>query len=216
MRTTVADLTAPARIRRAAIVLFGREGFGVGLRAIADEAGVSLGLIRHHFGSKEELLSACDAHVIAEIRRLQDEQLDTEDMAATAIDNLAAADEYQPLLMYVLQALRSGGELARSFIEHAIDTTVDYLDRAEKQGEIKPSMDQYARARWLVMQKLGTMLLEFSLADDGSDPMVVWRRWIETNTLPALEVFTEGFFTDRRMLDAYLDYVKDPPSSVVE
>jgi AcrR family transcriptional regulator len=39
MRTVPGDLATPARIRHAAIALFGREGFGVGLRAIADEAG---------------------------------------------------------------------------------------------------------------------------------------------------------------------------------
>lgn len=34
-----ADLTAHARIREAAIEQFGRHGFGVGLRAIAEAAG---------------------------------------------------------------------------------------------------------------------------------------------------------------------------------
>ena len=30
-------------------------------------------------------------------------------------------------------------------------------------------------------------------------------------TLPALELFTEGLFVDRTMLDEYLMYVPDPP-----
>lgn len=210
VRTAPEDLTAPARIRNAAIERFGRDGFGVGLRAIAEDAGVSLGLIRHHFGSKEELREACDEYVISEIRRMQDEAMEDEGLVANAIDNLAYADSYQPLLMYVLNALRAGGHLARSLIEQAVDHTVVYLDRAERLGEVRPSMDQRTRARYLVMQKLGTMLLEFSLAEDA-DPMVTWQRWIEEYTLPALELLTEGFFTDRRMLDAYMEYKKDPP-----
>ncbi|HJE59178.1 MAG TPA: TetR/AcrR family transcriptional regulator, partial [Nocardiopsis listeri] len=49
------DLTARARIRDAALTRFGQEGFGVSVRAIAEEAGVSPGLVIHHFGSKEKL-----------------------------------------------------------------------------------------------------------------------------------------------------------------
>ena len=44
------DLTAAARIRNAALRRFARDGFGVGLRAIAADAGVTAGLITHHFG----------------------------------------------------------------------------------------------------------------------------------------------------------------------
>ena len=30
--------------------------------------------------------------------------------------------------------------------------------------------------------------------------------------LSIMEIFTEGLFADRRMLDAYLSYVSDPPA----
>ena len=62
------DLTAAARIRDAAIEQFGEHGFGVGLRAIAEAAGVSAALVIHHFGSKEGLRKACDDYVAEEIR----------------------------------------------------------------------------------------------------------------------------------------------------
>ena len=58
------DLTAAARIRQAAIIRFAQDGFGVGLRTIAADAGVTAGLITHHFGSKEGLRQACDAEVL--------------------------------------------------------------------------------------------------------------------------------------------------------
>ncbi|NUR49810.1 MAG: helix-turn-helix transcriptional regulator, partial [Hamadaea sp.] len=55
------DLTARARIRDAAIRLFADRGIaGASVRDIAQEAGVSSGLLRHHFGSKEALRDACD------------------------------------------------------------------------------------------------------------------------------------------------------------
>ena len=59
------DLTTRARIRDAAVDLFARDGFAhVTVRRIATEAGVSPALVIHHFGSKEGLRAACDAHVL--------------------------------------------------------------------------------------------------------------------------------------------------------
>lgn len=65
------DLTARARIRDAAIQLFAERGVdGATVRDIAQAAGVSSGLLRHHFGSKEGLRDACDEYVMARITEL--------------------------------------------------------------------------------------------------------------------------------------------------
>lgn len=61
MGTTHEDLTGRARLRDAAIESFAAAGFDESLRAIAIRAGVSAGLVRHHFGSKEKLRAECDA-----------------------------------------------------------------------------------------------------------------------------------------------------------
>lgn len=54
------------RLLEAAVRLFGRDGFdGTSLRALADEAEVSWGLIRFYFGSKEGLRDAAEALVIS-------------------------------------------------------------------------------------------------------------------------------------------------------
>ncbi len=50
------DLTTRAKIRDAAIVRFGKFGFGrTTIRAIAEAARVSPALVIHHFGSKDGL-----------------------------------------------------------------------------------------------------------------------------------------------------------------
>lgn len=55
------DLTAKARIRNAALELYARHGAGaVSLRTIAAEAGVTLGLVQHHFKTKAGLGEAVD------------------------------------------------------------------------------------------------------------------------------------------------------------
>src|SRR5882762_2638903 len=76
------DLTARARIRDVALRHFAERGVdGTTIRGIAADAGVSAGLVQHHFGSKEELRAACDAYVMNTIRReataaLDDQRLD--------------------------------------------------------------------------------------------------------------------------------------------
>jgi TetR/AcrR family transcriptional regulator, regulator of cefoperazone and chloramphenicol sensitivity len=66
-----ADLTARARIRDAAIALFADRGVdGATIRDIAQAAGVSSGLLRHHFGSKEGLRDACDEFAMAQLTGL--------------------------------------------------------------------------------------------------------------------------------------------------
>ncbi|SNY62074.1 TetR/AcrR family transcriptional regulator [Paractinoplanes atraurantiacus] len=65
------DLTARARIRDAAIELFAERGVEAAtIRDIAQAAGVSSGLLRHHFGSKEGLRDACDEYALSELLRV--------------------------------------------------------------------------------------------------------------------------------------------------
>jgi TetR/AcrR family transcriptional regulator, regulator of cefoperazone and chloramphenicol sensitivity len=60
------DLTAKAAIRDEALRLFAQHGpDAVSLRQVAAAAGVSPGLVAHHYGSKESLRAAVDAHVAA-------------------------------------------------------------------------------------------------------------------------------------------------------
>lgn len=70
------DFTARARIRDAAIKLFTERGMEkTSILDIAAEAGVSGGLIRHHFGSKDGLREACDTHVFDELVKFKEEVL---------------------------------------------------------------------------------------------------------------------------------------------
>lgn len=58
-----------ARIRDAALRQFASHGFkGATVRGIAQDAGVSPGLVQHHFPSKQALREACDAYGLAVLR----------------------------------------------------------------------------------------------------------------------------------------------------
>ena len=83
----VDDRTAKARIRDAAIVSFAEHGIAATtVRKVAAEAGVSAGLVMHHFGSMEGLRAACDQHVTAMIRELKGGAM----AAGSGFDPLAA------------------------------------------------------------------------------------------------------------------------------
>ncbi|MDA8116046.1 MAG: helix-turn-helix domain containing protein [Actinomycetota bacterium] len=59
------DLTAKARIRNAALILFAENGVdATSLRVVAEAAGVTVGLIVHHYGTKEALREAVELAIV--------------------------------------------------------------------------------------------------------------------------------------------------------
>lgn len=213
MRSAPADPTTRERIRDAAILRFARDGFGASIRSIANDAGVSPALVIHHFGSKDELHAQCDERVLAEIRAAKNETIDELASGQGILHRFAAADEYAPMLGYVLRSLQDGGPVGRTFIEQMIEDAVGYTKHGIEAGLIKPSRDETARARYLVLSALGTLMLELTLnpPKDPSDISGMVRGFLSTSYLPMIELYTQGVFTTRRMLDEYLLYVPDPP-----
>lgn len=208
------DRTARARIRDAAIHRFAVEGFGASVRSVASDAGVSAGLVMHHFGSKDKLRAECDAHLLATIRRLKRENVADAAANQSFFHKFAAAEENAPIVGYVLRSMQDGSALAREFIDHMVTDAVDYTRDGVAAGVIVPSRDEAARARYLTLSSLGALLLEVTLRppSDPGDLVAIVRDYLAKSYLPMLELFTEGFLTSRRMLDDYLMYVSDPPS----
>ncbi|CDZ88647.1 TetR family transcriptional regulator [Rhodococcus ruber] len=208
------DLTSAARIREAAILRFARDGFGASLRTIAADAGVSGALIVHHFGSKKDLRRACDAWVLEQIRDSKRTTLADGDSGPWPAQ-LGRAERYAPLAVYVARTFQAGGESAAEFFDHLVDDAVDYLAKGERSGLIRPSRDNRARARLLTAMNVGSMLLQMTLHPDllrGGDFTGFFRHLTETVTAPALELYSEGLLTSRKLLDDYLMYVPDPPA----
>lgn len=197
------DLKASARIRDAAIEQFGRHGFGVGLRAIAEAAGVSAALVIHHFGSKEGLREACDDYIAEEIRQQKSEAIRSTD-PATWFAQMAEIESYAPLMAYLVRSMQSGSRLGTTLWRRMIDNAEDYLDEGVRAGTVKPSRDSHARAKYLAMTSGGGFLLYLQLHETPADLRAVLRDYAKDMTLPALEVYTEGLMTDRTMYDAFL------------
>ncbi|HEX5256793.1 MAG TPA: TetR family transcriptional regulator [Mycobacterium sp.] len=198
-----ADLTAAARIRDAAIEQFGEHGFGVGLRAIAEAAGVSAALVIHHFGSKDGLRKACEDYIAETIRGTKSEALQSND-PATWFAQMAEIEEYAPLMAYLVRSMQSGGDLANMLWRRMIDNAEEYMEEGVRAGTIKPSHDPKARARFLAITGGGGFLLYIQMHETPTDLRAVLRDYSRDMILPALEVYTEGLLTDRTMYDAFL------------
>ncbi len=198
-----ADLTATARIRDAAIEQFGQHGFGVGLRAIAEAAGVSAALVIHHFGSKDGLRKACDDFVAEEIRSSKSEAIVSND-PATWLTQMAEIESYAPLTAYLVRSMQTGGELATMLWDRMIENAESYFDDGVRAGTIKPSRDPHARAKYLAITAGGGLLLYLQMQENPTDLRAVLRDYARDMVLPALEVYTEGLMTDRTMYDAFV------------
>src|SRR5262249_2729855 len=204
MRSVSDDRTAVARIRDAAIEQWGEHGFNVGLRSIAEAAGVSAALVIHHFGSKEGLRKACDDYISEEIRTGKAASMQTKD-PADWFAQMAEVDSYAPLMAYLVRSMQSGSDLAKMMWQRMIDNAEEDLDEGVRNGLLKPSRDPRARARFLGMSGGGSFFMFIQMHDTPTDLRAVLRDYTEQMMLPALEIYTQGLMTDSTMYDAFLE-----------
>lgn len=203
MRSAPNDRTTVARIRDAAIEQWGQHGFTIGLRSIAEAAGVSAALVIHHFGSKDGLRKACDEYVAEEIRESKSESLQSSD-PTTWLAQMAQIESYAPMMAYLVRSIQSGSELAKSFWRRMIDNAEQYLEDGVRSGLLKPSRDPRARARFLAMASGGGFLLYLQM-HDNPDLRAALHDYGEEMVLPALELYTQGLMTDSTMYDAFVE-----------
>lgn len=152
------DLTARARIRDAAMLHFGEHGFDrATIRGIAETAGVSSGLVRHHFGSKQALRDACDAHLVKVVTRLND-QLRTEDLAKVANPVAAARGSMGPFHKYLTRALVDGG--ATALFDAMVDIGAQWFASADESRPDPPGVDPRSRATVFTAMVLAITVLQ--------------------------------------------------------
>src|SRR5699024_1339132 len=154
------DHHAKAKIRNAAVDCFGRHGFDVGIRQIAEMAGASPGLVAHHFGFNAGLRAQCDSHVLT---RMLDAKLETVGPQGpeAMLMQLAKVEEYRPIAAYAVASLAAGGDLANELLDEMTRMTAEFLAAGEEAGTIRPSSDAHARARYLTLTGMGMLLLEY-------------------------------------------------------
>ncbi len=205
-----ADLTARARIRDAAIECFAREGFDAPFRTIAAQAGVSPGLITHHFRAKEALRAECDTEVLHRYRDIKNASVAAP--AATLLANLTSPSLPATVLVYMLRAIHAGAPGAHAFLDQLIDDMRPVMAESVATGMVRPSRDEEARLRYLIYQWMGALLVQYLTSPDATPEQFVdsLRDGTHELLLPMLELFTEGFLADHSLLDTYVEQVWEP------
>jgi AcrR family transcriptional regulator len=197
----VGDATTAARIRDAAVGRFGAKGFArTSVREIAADAGVSAGLVIHHFGSKDGLRRACDEWMVEQLMGEKARLGDTS-VAASIREWLDDPGRFRGYLDYMATMLADGGEGGARLFDRLVAETRAMLDEGVASGAMRESTDPELRALLVTVYGLAPLLLRDHLARalgaPIDDPATVRRM-----TLPTLELYTHGMYTDSRILDA--------------
>jgi len=172
------DRTTRAVIRDEALRLFAELGpDAVTVRQIAAAAGVSPGLVIHHFGSKDGLREAVDAHVLAMFDAMLAELTTSELYEPGAAGSLAEAvvkhlPPGSPVPAYLRRLLLVGGDSGRELFRRLYQGGRAALDALARAGLAAPGADPEVRAAILMSNDLAVLLLREHLADVvGTDPL---------------------------------------------
>jgi TetR/AcrR family transcriptional regulator len=139
-----------ARILNAALAHFARRGFdGASLRAIATEAGVAHGLIRHYFRNKDDLWLAAADHIFGQVVRALANSPDTDD-AGDPVARIEArvrafvhmSSRVPHLAGFMLQAGLAGGvrfdHLIETYVRPLYQQVLGTYQRAIDKGKAAP------------------------------------------------------------------------------
>lgn len=194
------DRTARARIRDAAIECFAEYGVsGTTARKVAATAGVSPGLVVHHFGSMEGLRAACDEHVAVMIRREKQAAMS----AGPAGFDLSSAlrhSKIQAISGYLAQVLIDDAPAVAKLVDDLVEDAESYLQEGVEAGVLQPTTDPRGRAAVLTVWSLGALVLHHHVKRlfgvDPTDPQVGADPAIASYLGPGYEIMGGGIFTE--------------------
>lgn len=182
----VVDQTARARIRDSAIARFGADGFAsVSVRAIAADAGVSPGLVIHHFGDKDGLRRACDERVLEFVRAKATGSL------TDGGQIVAQLGEVGP---YLARMVSDGTAAGDAFFDQLVGETRRMVEQRVSDGVMRDLGDPSLVAVVLTIHALAPLLLRTHVArwaDESGEPGAEWAAIAG----PLGEIYARGLFS---------------------
>jgi AcrR family transcriptional regulator len=161
---TEADLTARARVRNAAIDLYGRYSEDrISLRAVAAEAGVTSGVVQHHFKTKGGLRDAADQYVIELFVRT----LASVPTAGTPAEVAAARDaatrnmlrQHPEVARYARRAIFEADDDRTHITDLLVEAARNEITNLRAEGFVSTRRDEDEQALGLLMRQLGELVL---------------------------------------------------------
>lgn len=188
--STVLTVSTVERIRDAALTCFATRGTaGTSLRTVASTAGVSLGLVQHHFATKAGLIKAVDDHVLALVLTAMSQPIpEAADSVAEVGGRVAEIiADHTDIANYVGRALIDGSPLGASIFDALIGFGTARWNQRSERGETRPDLDlTWAAVNSLVLA-VGTVILrshvERHLPEPLTSPAQVQRWQTAVNTL---------------------------------
>lgn len=185
------------QLLRAGMYLFAQRGFsGTSLRDIAAEAGVSLGLVRTHFGSKDGLRAAIDAYVLEEIKALYAvviEHSAREALERAVEDAVEWVTRDRDVLMYARMALMERTTGSQALFDELLAIMRDFVALNARRGLLQPGVDREWAAIYMLFDFIGPAVIEpFAKAAFGKS--MYSKSMIAKRNAFMIRSFTHGFF----------------------
>ena len=207
------DPGGAARIRDAAIDLYGRHGFDhVTLKDIARAASVSAPLVIHHYGSTAGLRTACDRHVADQVNRSKTDTVQHGHLLRSHVMEMMHSQKH--LLLYLFRAFASGGEETDLLFDQLVEDSLIYTAAGEEMGLVSPSANPHRRAVVMLVQSFGALLLHRQMKRHlGVDPVDGPPEDMAPYMSAVLELYTQPLLNAdvyRNLMDL-TDHEGDPP-----
>lgn len=160
------DLTAKARIRNAALDLFAEHGVdATSLRTVASAAGVTVGLIVHHYGTKEALRETVELAIVERF---------AEAIASVPIDGRPAAEVVaardravaemlaaSPAVVdYLRRAILDGGGERRDLVSRLSELTAQQVHDLRAAGLASTKHTVGEQVVTIMVRQLGQLFLQ--------------------------------------------------------
>jgi AcrR family transcriptional regulator len=162
------DLNTSARVRNAALAGFATNGVSAtSIRSVARAAGVSAGLVQHHFPTKEALRNAVNEYVVAIATEAFSDLPDNgtpEEIQGELGDRITAfVRDHPTALRYVARAVADGDQAATDIFDAFVAIAKTQWERLARQGLLRDNADLAWSALHVVVLNLATVLLEHAI-----------------------------------------------------
>ena len=181
--------------------LFAERGYGdTSLRAVATEAGVSHGLVIHHYGSKEGLRAAANSWVTERLMANKERYFPGGPMPSMTDFAASLGPDVLTIRAYLARSLREGGELGSTVFTMLCEFSETAQERLGAAGVMRVPSDPTANA--VIFAALTSALWTFETdiaarlgGESMVDPSVLLRY-----SAAFIELLDGGVFTDPEYL----------------
>jgi AcrR family transcriptional regulator len=172
---TAEDRSSIERIRNAALKTFGTYGTSsTSLRTVAEAAGVSVGLVQHHFINKAGLIQAVDDHVMGVVistisQPIPPPPADSIAEMGSRVTRIVA--DHPEIADYVGRALIDGSPLGTAIFDTLTAFGIARWNQRSERGETRPEVDVTWGALNSLVLALGTMIMRGHIERQLPEPL---------------------------------------------